>query len=218
MSPSYSCSIIESVYFLASSTVRSRLKESTTMISSAHRMLWRHRSMFFSSSSVITTTDNLSILLLHHQADQLVLHNDNSDNFLPVEMALHICVFQYDFFQNLLVGVDRHGNFRSHLAVHLDDHLHHVLGDLGCIVDRPVRVGKCFGVTEFFPEFFRDMRREGGHQQHKALHCLSRLDFRVEELIHEDHQLRDGGVEIEPLDVPGYLLDRLMEQLFLPGG
>src|SRR2546426_802538 len=130
MSPSYSCSMIESVYFLASSRVRSRLNESTTMISSAHRMLRRHRSMFFSSFSVMTTTDNLSIRLLHHQADQLVLHHDHPDNFLAVEMALHICVVQCHFFQNFVVGVDRHGDFRSHLAVHLDDHLHHILGNL----------------------------------------------------------------------------------------
>src|SRR5437870_5395509 len=129
MSPSYSCSIIESAYFLASSTVRSRLNESTTTISSAHRRLLRHRSMFFSSLSVITTTDNLSIRLLHHQADQLVLHDDHPDNFLPVEMALYIGVVQHHFFQNLLVGIDRHGNLRSHLAVHLDDHFHHLLGN-----------------------------------------------------------------------------------------
>src|SRR2546425_5403849 len=115
-----------SAYFFASPTVRSELNESTTITSSAHRTLRRHRSILLSSLNVMTTTESLSIPLPGHQADELVLHDHRFDDLPAFQVPLNVRVIGDQLLEGLLAGIDRRAELRPDLTIDLDDYFHRI--------------------------------------------------------------------------------------------
>ncbi len=62
------------------------------------------------------------------------------------------------------------------------------------------------------------MRSQGAEQQHKAFHVLEVALRAAAGFVDVDHQLADGGVVAQRLDVLAKLLDGLMQQAFGLGG
>src|ERR1051326_2687146 len=204
-----------SACFLASSTVRSELNESTTRTSSAHRTLRRHRSMFFSSLNVMTTTESLSMPLSGHQADELVLYDHRFDDCPALQVPLNVRVSVDQLLESLLAGIDRRPELRPDFSVDLDDDLHRIDRNFRFVERRPGLVRQGVPVPELLPELFRQMRGERGKEENEGLHRRAGLRIGVQELVHKNHHLGNRRVEVQPFDIPRHLFDGLVKKPLL---
>ena len=72
-------------------------------------------------------------------------------------------------------------------------------------------MGKRLGVTEFLPEFFRDVRRVWREQLHERFEHGARAFVLRGEFVDENHHLRNGGVERERFGVSSDFLNGLVQ-------
>src|SRR5574341_934507 len=160
--------------------------------------------------------------LLHHDVDQLAWHHNGLHHLLAVERGPDLFIRQRELTYRLLGTVGGDGEPRAQFAVHLHRDLDLVLLGQRRVELRPGRAQQVRLLSQDFPQFVRQVGREGRQQQHQVALEVAQAVRRdgargnlllgAVELVHQLHDGGDGGVEVPaPLEVLAHPLDGLVQ-------
>src|SRR5574341_1464480 len=160
--------------------------------------------------------------LLHHDVDQLAWHHNGLHHLLAVERGPDLFIRQRELTYRLLGTVGGDGEPRAQFAVHLHRDLDLVLLGQRRVELRPGRAQQVRLLPQDFPQFVRQVGREGRQQQHQVALEVAQAVRRdgargnlllgAVELVHQLHDGGDGGVEVPaPLEVLAHPLDGLVQ-------
>src|SRR5690606_38685341 len=107
--------------------------------------------------------------------------------------------------------VQREIDASAHFSVYRNRVFKGIGGKVLLVVLRIPRVEYGLTVSQQLPQFFCDMRCKGRQYDRERLKDSALVAFQRRKLIGTDHELTDGRIEREPVDVVGHFADGLVE-------
>mmetsp|Transcript_27935 Transcript_27935/g.65200 ORF Transcript_27935/g.65200 Transcript_27935/m.65200 type:complete len:334 (-) Transcript_27935:1805-2806(-) len=151
-------------------------------------------------------------LLANDHVDDSTRYIDELLDLLSQNELLNLGLSERKLTRRRLISILGQPDLPTHLAVDLNAH-----DDERLLAERFVKLGPCLvrkrvGVSEQLPRLLSDVRRHRREEQHEGARRLPGELFERREVVGEDHQAGDGGVEGEGVDVGGDLANRLVHQ------